>query len=65
MRVFNKKYWPHQIRMSTGGDPNLPTVGDLERWCYENFKSANWRNLGYYFVFKNGPDATLFTLKWM
>lgn len=64
MRVFNKKYWPHQVVLR-GGDPNLPNSIVIERWCYKNFKSANWRNIGYYFVFKNGLDATLFTLKWM
>ena len=34
----------------------------LERWCYENLKSANWRNDGLYFVFKREQDASMFVL---
>lgn len=61
MRVFNKKYWPHQIILQHTG---VPYVDTLERYCYETFKSANWRNHGLYFVFKNGEDCTLFALRW-
>lgn len=66
MRVLNKKYWPYQItldkrvRYITDSDPR-------ERWCYENFKSANWNCLGYdpkTFAFKRQEDAVLFALKW-
>lgn len=56
MRVLNKKYWPFQHTVSN--------KADAEKWCYENFKSANWRNVGVTFAFKNGHDATLFALKW-
>lgn len=58
MRVLNKKYWPHQIKVNDDS-------GAIERWCYENFKSANWRNVGTYFAFKRGEDATLFSLRWL
>ena len=60
MRVYNKKYWPYQVRL----DPQTHDIYDLERWCYANFISRNWRNDGYYFVFKNGSEATAFALKW-
>jgi len=56
MRVLNKRYWPHQI-----------TCVDFmaaEKWCYEHFKSAHWRNVGRTFAFKHGQDATMFSLKW-
>jgi hypothetical protein len=56
MRVLNKKYWPHQVVVKE--------IGDAERWCYENFKSSQWRNVGKYFAFKHGPDATMFMLRW-
>lgn len=46
MRVLNKKYWPFQHTVSN--------KADAEKWCYENFKSANWRNVGVTFAFKNG-----------
>jgi hypothetical protein len=58
MRVLNKKYWPYQVEV----DDN---TGAKERWCYENLKSSEWRNVGRYFAFKQGNDATLFSLKWI
>ena len=61
MRVFNKKYWPHQILIEDRRD----SIYELEHWCYDNFASRNWRNVGYYFVFKNGSEATAFALKWL
>ena len=57
MRVLNKKYWPHHVK----ADGN---AGEVERWCYENFKSSEWRNVGTYFAFKRSGDATMFALKW-
>lgn len=56
MRVLNKKYWPHQVFVSASQD--------AERWCYDNLKSSEWRNVGRYFAFKQGADATAFALKW-
>ena len=58
MRVLNKKYWPHQITVEDNSDVK-------ETWCYENFKSGNWRNVGKTFAFKRGEDATLFSLRWL
>lgn len=57
MRVLNKKYWPHHIKVEDDS-------GAKERWCYENFRSADWRNVGPYFAFKRGEDAVLFSLRW-
>lgn len=57
MRVLNKKYWPYHVKIEDN-------TGVKETWCYENFKSANWRNVGPYFAFKRGEDATLFSLRW-
>ena len=56
MRVLNKKYWPHQVFVDD--------KQSAERWCYENFKSSEWRNVGRYFAFKQGADATAFALRW-
>jgi hypothetical protein len=58
MRVLNKKYWPHHVKVEDD-------TGAKERWCYENLKSSEWRNVGTYFAFKRGEDATLFTLRWL
>lgn len=63
MQTYNKKYWPHQFRMLPPPDP-WPYVSELEKFCYDNFKSGNWRNNGLYFVFKRQDDATLFLLRW-
>lgn len=59
MRILNKKYWPHQTRI----EGNF-SVDELEGWCYNNIKRPDWRNVGYYFVFRNGRDATMFMLRW-
>lgn len=56
MRVLNKKYWPHQV--------DVKDWMDAEKWCYQNFKAANWRNVGKTFAFKRGEDATFFLLQW-
>lgn len=64
MRVLNKKHWPHQIRLSVNNQDTWDRVNEIERWCYETFKSANWRNDGLYFCFKRHDDATLFGLRW-
>jgi len=54
MRVLNKRYWPHQFEVKN--------TQDAERWCYNNFKSGNWRNVGRTFAFKNGEDLSFFIL---
>jgi hypothetical protein len=57
MRVLNKRYWPYHVAASDGADAK-------ERWCYERFKSSEWRNVGPYFAFKREEDAIMFTLRW-
>ena len=57
MRVLNKKYWPYHVAANDGADAK-------ERWCYERFKSREWRNVGPYFAFKREEDAMMFTLRW-
>ena len=58
MRVLNRKYWPFQF-VITNHD-----IYDIERWCYENLKSRNWRNYGRMIAFKTSADATLYSLRW-
>ncbi len=55
----NKKYWPHRIVIGDWYD-----IGTAERFCYDNFRSRNWRNVTRYFYFKRHEDAALFTLRW-
>lgn len=61
MRVLNKKYWPHQYKILPEVDPQEQMIR-LERLCYDNFKSGNWRNYGLYFCFKKSEDASWFLL---
>ena len=59
VRILNRKYWPVSIKI------NDEDYEKATRWCYENFKSANWRNINpSYFYFKREQDATLFSLRW-
>ena len=71
MRTLNKKYWPHQfflhqMESEARNYKEYPAMRqDIERWCYEQFKSANWRSYGMVFAFKRQADATLFALRWL
>ena len=58
MRVLNRRYWPMAVEIK------VENKADAERWCYDNFKSADWRDIGYLFYFKKEHDATLFALRW-
>jgi hypothetical protein len=57
-KVFNTKYWPHQYYV------NYLDRQEVERWCYDNFKSRNWNSYRNQFVFKRKEDAMLFALRW-
>jgi hypothetical protein len=58
MRVLNKKYWPHHVTLTP------LKIQEAERWCYDNLPGKRWRSVGTYFAFKQGEDATLFSLRW-
>lgn len=55
---FNEKYWPHIKTISWN------QLFEAERWCYQNFRSRNWRNQGLHFAFKREQDYALFLLRW-
>lgn len=55
----NKTYWPYQA--TVWWDDRY----DIERWCYANLKSKNWRNYTQYFAFKREQDYLLFALRWL
>ena len=55
----NRTYWPHQATVW------WDDIYDIERWCYANLKSKNWRNRRQYFAFKREEDYLLFVLRWM
>ena len=62
---YNKKYWPYQYTMSYDMVfRSSNNIKDVERWCYANFKSRNWRNKGRYFAFKRHEDYMMFLLRW-
>jgi hypothetical protein len=59
-KVFNPKYWPYQHKVSA----TKTNRWEVERWCYDNFKSRNWNSYRNQFVFKRKEDAMLFALRW-
>ena len=63
MRQFNRRYWPYQINVRP--EERKLLTEDMERYCYDNFKTSDWRNDGRYFVFKREQDLTLFSLRWL
>ena len=54
---FNRKYWPYQIKI-----PGTYMPWDAERFCYQHFRSRNWRSYGFYFAFKREEDFAWFML---
>lgn len=65
MRVLNKKYWPYHVVTKEAKLTIFAVSGEAEKWCYKNFKSKNWRNVGNYFAFKREQDAMMFSLRWL
>lgn len=58
LQQFNSTYWPYTLKVETHS--MLPA----ERFCYQNFKSKNWRNRGTKFAFKRKEDYEWFVLRW-
>lgn len=56
--TFNKTYWPHVIEIT------VHDYDKAERFCYDNFRSRNWRSQGPYFGFKRKEDYEWFVLRW-
>jgi hypothetical protein len=56
--TFNQTYWPH-VKMVAWNEMFL-----AERFCYDNFKTRNWRNRGQHFGFKRKEDFEWFVLRW-
>ena len=55
---FNKTYWPY-VKMVAWNE-----YAPAERFCYDNFKTKNWRNRGQHFAFKRKEDYEWFILRW-
>lgn len=55
----NSRYWPYKMVIE-----DWYQISTAERFCYDNFKSRNWRNINRHFYFKRHEDAALFTLRW-
>lgn len=54
----NTRYWPHQHCVE------FSRIAEVERWCYANLKTKNWRNQAQFFAFKRDRDFALFMLRW-
>lgn len=58
LNEFNTTYWPHTLEIK------LHDVIPAERFCYQHFKTKNWRNKGTKFGFKRKEDFEWFVLRW-
>jgi hypothetical protein len=56
---LNSNYWPYQFDLKDWRNINV-----VEQFCYQSFKSRNWRNRGRYFGFKRKQDYEWFLLRW-
>ncbi len=69
MRVLKKELWPHKVNLDV--DDTRMKIDSVELWLAERvggFKIKwnavyNYNNTDYYF--KDGKDATMFTLRWL
>ena len=57
---LNDKYWPYQFTIE-----DWQRIRETERFCYNSFKSKNWRNRGRFFGFKRKEDYEWFLLRWL
>lgn len=57
--LFNPTYWPYTIKVETHN------MFPAERYCYQHFKTKNWRNRGTKFAFKRKEDYEWFVLRWL
>ena len=58
LHAFNPTYWPYTSKVETYH------MFSAERFCYDNFKTKNWRNRGTKFAFKRKEDYEWFVLRW-
>jgi predicted HAD superfamily hydrolase len=58
-KEINETYWPYQHQIK-----DWKHIYTVERFCYDNFKSKNWRNRGRTFAFKRKQDYEWFLLRW-
>ena len=56
------KYWPHRHEFDFFQQKG--TVYEMERWCYNNMKSKNWRSHYGVFAFKREEYYAAFLLRW-
>jgi hypothetical protein len=64
-RYMNKKYWPYQYKFEFDFHwaRESQTI-EIDRWCYKNFKSRNWRSMYGTYAFKRKEDFEWFLLRW-
>lgn len=58
LEQFNPTYWPYTLKVES------PDMYSAERFCYQHFKTKNWRNKGTKFGFKRKEDYEWFVLRW-
>jgi hypothetical protein len=69
MRELKKELWPYKIVIETESKQDIALIA-IETWLGEHFDAFKGRwNMIYRvnttdFYFRNGHDATLFSLRW-
>lgn len=61
-KSYNKKYWPHQYSLTRLSYNS--SMAEIEKWCWDHFKSRHWQSCQGMFVFKRSEDAIMFKLRW-
>ncbi len=68
MRILKKELWPYKVKVNE--DQSDISITDMEVWLGQQLGTFKGRwNVVYQhnrtdFYFKDGKDATLFSLKW-
>lgn len=68
LRVLNKKIWPYQVNLQEKS--SSADIEEIEAWLVKKLgpHRDRWNVIYYYdqvvFYFKEGSDATMFSLRW-
>jgi hypothetical protein len=63
-QYLNKTYWPYQYKIEMPLWARDSHTIEVDRWCYKNFKSRNWRSMYGTYAFKRKEDFEWFLLRW-
>ena len=67
-RILKKELWPHKVALNT--DDTDPKIDEIEHWLSKNLGrftdrwNAVYKHTSTDYYFRQGRDATMFTLRW-